>query len=379
MTSLNKAGQFTLLTVACLTIMVGCVIVPDLNRISVRLGVADAASWLVTMPSLGVVIFSPAAGRLIERIGARRALAGGLFLYGLLGAGGVFFYGLYPVLTERLLLGGATAIVMSAGTMLISEFYSGQARLKMIALQGMSIELGGVIFLFIGGLLAFAGWFWPFALYLVAWGLLAMLLLFIPETVSRESDEAVAEGADKQGDPSGSLVVVYFAAVFSMVSFFTAIVFLPRHLSNLQVTASEVGYFLSFISLVAMGAAALMPKVVVRIKEFATLYTAFGCYVCGHLIFALSPSVYPLIVGGIFMGLGFGFSVPLLNHLTIEKSHGKYRGRNLAKLSMSIFLGQFLSSFTEFISKDIPTLFYLAAAIGLLVIVSIFISRSLNK
>ncbi|CDL38810.1 hypothetical protein HMPREF1144_0026 [Klebsiella sp. OBRC7] len=38
----------------------------------------------------------------------------------------------------------------------------------MIPSQGMLIELGGVIFLFIGGLLATLGWQWPFLLHLFA-------------------------------------------------------------------------------------------------------------------------------------------------------------------------------------------------------------------
>lgn len=37
----------------------------------------------------------------------------------------------------------------------------------MIPSQGMLIELGGVIFLFIGGLLATLGWQWPFLLHLL--------------------------------------------------------------------------------------------------------------------------------------------------------------------------------------------------------------------
>lgn len=54
-------------------------------------------------------------------------------------------------------LGGVTALVMAAGTGLISEFYEGHERLTMIARQGMPIELGGVIFLFIGEVLASEG------------------------------------------------------------------------------------------------------------------------------------------------------------------------------------------------------------------------------
>ena len=160
--------------------MVGCVIVPGLTGISDALGVKGAESWLVTLPSLGVVVFGPLAGRFIEKAGLFMALCLGLFLYGLLGGAGAFLSGYGLVFTDRFLLGGATALVMSAGTGLISVFYNGTARMQMIVRQGMSIELGGVIFLFIGGLLAAVGWRWPFSLYLFAWLMLAMVLVFVP-------------------------------------------------------------------------------------------------------------------------------------------------------------------------------------------------------
>ncbi|MGK9174585.1 hypothetical protein KXR87_15350 [Yokenella regensburgei] len=54
----------------------------------------------------------------------------------------------------------------------------------MIASQGMSNELGGVIFLFIGGLLATLGWQWSFLLYLFTWVLLAMQLAFVPQPLT---------------------------------------------------------------------------------------------------------------------------------------------------------------------------------------------------
>ena len=86
--SLSALGSHTLLAVATLTIMVGCVIVPGLPAVAAQLGVGSGGSWLVTLPALGVVLFGPAAARLMERAGLRRALMLGLFLYGLLGAAG---------------------------------------------------------------------------------------------------------------------------------------------------------------------------------------------------------------------------------------------------------------------------------------------------
>ncbi|WP_416339972.1 MFS transporter [Pantoea piersonii] len=370
-------AAFTLLAVACLTIMVGCVIVPGLTEIAEQMGIPSAASWLVTIPSLGVVIFGPLAGRLIDRTGAYRALTWGLFMYGLLGSGGVLLHGLVPVMVDRLLLGGATAVVMSAGTGLISAFYSGHARLKMIASQGMSIELGGVVFLFIGGLLATLGWRWPFVLYLAAWLLLAMQIMFVPrpnlidQTESHQQDGAVAK--------RGALKPVYFAAVFSMISFFTGVIIIPQHFHAMGVGAAKTGYFLSFISLIAVFAAAIMPKVVSRIREYGTLYMAFGCYIAAHLLFSMASGLLLFIVGGVLMGCGFGLSVPLVNHMTVEQSHARVRGRNLAYLSMAIFSGQFLSSFMGFIPGNTSVIFLGAAAIGMAGILILMLFHRIHR
>ncbi|WP_325949072.1 MFS transporter [Pseudomonas putida] len=179
----SKLGAFSLLAIACLTIMVGCVIVPGLPSIARHLGTESTAGLLVTIPSLGVVLFGPLAGRFIDKLGLYKAVCIGLFLYGLLGAGGAFLSGHWLVFTDRLLLGGATALVMAGGTGLISAFYEGKARLQMIAAQGMAIELGGVVFLFLGGVLATVGWQWPFVLYLAAWLLLALLLISVPYAI----------------------------------------------------------------------------------------------------------------------------------------------------------------------------------------------------
>ena len=256
MQNLSRTGSFSLLAVACLTIMVGCVIVPGLPTIARQLGVEHAASWLVTVPSLGVIVCGAIAAKLIERSGLYTALCLGLFSYGLLGATGFMLHGPIAVFTDRLLLGGSTALVMAAGTGLISEFYEGKARLTMIASQGMAIELGGVIFLFIGGLLASVGWRWPFALYLTAWIFLALILIFVPRP---ENHLRAVHSGERNRRVSTALRVVFTLALLSMLVFFTAIIMLPLRLHDLNFKEAQVGYFLSFTSLVAVGAAALMP------------------------------------------------------------------------------------------------------------------------
>jgi MFS family permease len=375
MKPLSQAGAFTLLSVACLTIMVGCVIVPGLPIIAENLGVSGAASWLVTLPSLGVVLFGHAAGKLIDRHGAYRSLCLGLALYGAIGVVGSLLHGPLLVFADRLLLGGATALVMAAGTGLISEFYEGRARLEMIARQGMAIELGGVIFLFIGGLLAVRGWQLPFALYLMGWLFLAMVLVFIPNPIGHR--EAI-EDTDPTATPR-KLLDVYAAASLSMIAFFTGVIVLPSRLHGMGLDEAQIGYFLSYVSLVAVGAAFLMPPLVRSTSESATLIFGFLAYSAAHCVFAFTTTFEALLAGGALMGAGFGFTVPLVNHTTVERSHPRQRGRNLAQLSIAIFLGQFLSSFMEFIPGDSAAIFAAAAVVALLVAALMASMRLIRK
>ncbi|WP_226570400.1 MFS transporter [Mangrovibacter yixingensis] len=373
MPKISFLGGLTLLMVACLTIMVGCVIVPGLPAIAQQLQVANASGWLVTLPALGVVLFGPLTGKMTEKIGLHRTLCWGLLLYGFLGAGGAFLRGYLPLFFDRLLLGGATAMVMTSGTGLISQFYQGSLRLKMIALQGMSIELGGVIFLFIGGLLAGIYWASPFGLYLFAWFLLGLVLFCVPRATA---EFAPAAGTTTHFRTSGAIRLTLFAALASMIIFFTAVILLPLYFSHQAISSSQTGMFLSFISLVAVCAAALMPRVSQKISEPRTLALAFACYGLGLGIFSVAPGIMWMLPGAVAMGFGFGLSIPLVNHLIVILSPVPLRGRYLARLSMAIFSGQFMASFMSYLPGSLPTIFAMVALLALVVGLCLLVTQS---
>lgn len=377
MPSLNKRGAFTLLSVACLTIMVGCVIVPGLPRIAAAFGLSKEASWLVTLPSLGVVVFGPVGGWVITRLGLRNALRIGLVLYGALGMVCVWLGSPILIFADRLLLGGATVLVMASGTGLISEFYEGHTRLKMIARQGMSIELGGVIFLSVGGILASLGWQWPFLLYLMGWVFLVMVECFVPAVPVHPAQE--------QADaPSGmaihkKVMDIYVAALLSMIIFFTAVISLPHRLGTLGFAETTVGYFLSGVSLVAVCAAANMPKVTRLLGEKNVLCLGFGFYAIAHAMFFTVSSTGLFIVAGILMGCGFGLTVPLVNFMIVERSHPSWRGKVLAFLSVALFLGQFLSAFLSYVPGGAMATFVAASGLALVACVGFGVSHQIHR
>lgn len=364
MSSLSKAGQMTLLMTACLTIMVGAAIAPALANVSKALDVEAVASWLITLPSLGAVLFAPIAGRLIDKLGGYRALNMGLLLYGLLGVLGIFCHGITLVIIDRVLLGGAVALTMAGGTTLISQWYQGESRLKMMALQGMSIELGGVLFLFFSGQLALLDWRLPFFLYLFAWICWLMLVFCVPKKAP--TPQVQDQQMTTAPTHNYSLSRIYLAALLSMVIFFTVIVTLPISLKHIGYGEGQIGALMAFISIIAVITASQMPKVIRAIGAWQTLILSLFIYGCSHGVFYFNQSQFlPLIIAAILTGIAFGLSIPLVNHMTVEASSPQVRGRNLSYLTMAIFLGQFLTSFFDFIPLDKSQLFGLVALMAL--------------
>ena len=356
MNKLTKLGSFTLLCISSLTIMVGTLLAPGLVSISDGLGIVENSVFLITLPSLGAVVFAPLAGKLIDKYGAYKLLIIGLLLYGLFGACLYFINGATLIFINRFLLGGITAIVMASCTVLISIWYSGEARLNMIAKQGMAVELGGVIFLFLGGLLASLFWGLPLILYTIAWLFLAMLLLFVPfkhpaEVSTEQPVETFPNSAKKM-----SLKHVYLVATLAMTIFFISTVSLPITMKTQQFNEAQIGQLLAFISLIAVATAGFMPKVTKLMSEQKILSLAFIANGLSYLCFLQASTVF-LICGAVFIGIGFGFSIPLLNHMTVELSEVKVRGRNLSYFTMAVFSGQLLTSFIEYIPGGINNVF----------------------
>jgi MFS family permease len=360
---LSRLGALSLLLVAMLTIMVGAALAPGLHSVAEGLGVSEYGSLLITLPALGAIIFAPLFGKLIDRIGARSTLLISLWGYFILGAGGAFLYGPWQVAIDRIILGGFAAGLMAAGTAVISQWYQGAARLNMIAKQGMAIELGGVVFLFIGGLLSGLSWQAPFLLYVM--GLLCVILtvFFVPRRTESDTSE---ENSDAVSSHTSSMGPIMLFTVLAMGLFFSFIISLPGFLANLDYSEAQTGYVLSFISLVAVFSAMSMPKVVARCSVKYTLGIAFLTYAIGHLLFAFSSSNMTIILASVFAGIGFGLSIPLLNHSTVEMSNSSNLGRNLSLFAMAVFFGQFVTSILEFIPLDHGKIFLVCAGLAVL-------------
>nr|WP_295866684.1 MFS transporter [uncultured Chitinophaga sp.] len=371
MQKLSVAGTATLLLTSCLTIMVGTAIAPSLHIIAPQLHIGAMGSWLITLPSLGVVVFSPFTGAFIDRRGAYTVMQAGLAGYGLLGIAAIFPLPPVLVLCIRFLLGGATAAIMSAGTVLLALHFQGAARLKIMAAQGMAIELGGAFFLVAGGILGDIDWRLPFCIYLLAWILWLLLARYVPDHPQPET----AEHAGRQPAPPAVYPVVAGAAA-AMLLFFTCILALPGLLhQRAQFSATQTGCYMGAISLLAVVAAGSLTVMVKRTSVRFTLVTGFALLAAGNLLLNSAGHLAPLLLAAVCLGSGFGFTIPLLNHITVNVSTAENRGASLGYYAMAVFGGQFLAVFVVML----PHLFLFTGIGGLIISLMIIISTKKIK
>lgn len=361
---IRKLGIAAIMLASSLTVMVGNAIAPALPDLGEVYHLGNYASWLVTAPALGVVSTAVFFGKLIDKKGPYPVALFGLLFYGILGVLGAYMPNAPALFADRFLLGTATAAIMSASVALIAVFFQGEQQLKIIAVQGMSMEFGGVIFLSISGMLADISWQSPFYIYSLGILALVLLLLFIPRR-NHTCQEKTASNSEAPISQKGvPIPLVLLMAFLGMLMFFTAMVSLPIYLqTQLGYSPSFTGYYLAVLDLIAVLAAGIMPGIVKKIKEKGCLTLAFCCYAAAFLLYFLSGCAVVLWIAVIFAGIGFGCSTPLFNSLIVRKSTPQNKGTNISFCTMAMFSGQFLSALLVSAFSG-QTLFLVAAIIA---------------
>ena len=366
MNKISNFGIFTLLLVSSLTIMVGTVVAPSLTGFVKNINFAFSPSWVITQASLGVVVFAPFVGRLISRLETLKLLSLGLVPYAILGGSGAFIANDYLLILNRFLLGAATVAIQVSVTAYIAEFFTGYARMKMIAWQGMAIELGGVLFLAIGGVLGELNWQYPFYIYSIALVCLVLILKTLPKSTSKKQEKEITSNTNNKSEYKVRLI--FYASLFSMMLFFVSFVTLPLFLpESFGFSESQTGYLMAFISVIAVITASQMPKVVKKLGDSKTVALGFLFFMLAYIVLTIAGNVPFLVLMVIFMGIGFGFTIPLLNHMMIEASTLQNQGKNLGLYSMGVFGGQFLSTFIEYISDNYLIVYSVSAALAFMI------------
>jgi MFS family permease len=331
-----------------MTIMAGATISPALPALADHFqstpNVAYLSRLLITLPSLVIAIFAPLAGMVIDRFGRKRLLIVGITLYGFAGSAGIVLDTLPGILASRAFLGLSVAAVMTVSSTLMGDYFSGRVRERFMGFRQGFIQYGGVVFLTLGGILAVVDWRAPFLVYLLAFAILPLAILFLFEP-DRSQIAGGRNDEDRSSPPYVMIGMLYAIGVVHSIAFYMGPTQLPFFLRDLGVLSPMVaGLAMALISIasasVSMFAFAWFRRVFHRDTIFVIAFVGFGVsYWLMTVLDTLAPVLFVLALTGASLGLLF----PNLSLWVLEIAPGWIRGRILGGLATSIFVGHFLS------------------------------------
>lgn len=340
--------KLTLLLVASLSIMSGATIAPSLPAIEAAYAGNPNAALLtrlvLTLPALFVALASPIVGRLGDRMGRTKLLIGALVLYAAAGSSGLYADSLPGLLIGRALLGIAVAGVMTLGTALAGDYFSGAERDRFMGLQQAFMGLGGLVFLTAAGYLADLDWRYPFVIYLFAAAILPLAARTLREPARHEA-EAPGQGR-ASAVPAGSIAALCLLIFILSSTFYLIPAQLPFHMPKLGFDApSEAGLAVALMTLFSATGSLSYGA----IRRFASPFTVFaaGIVIAASGLVTLGfAASFPIILTGVALtGLGMGLSIPNILSLAMALSPPSARARVSGAIAACLFIGQFVSPF----------------------------------
>jgi len=326
--------------------MAGATIAPGLPGLLSQFSDHPDAEYLsrfiLTIPGLAIAISAPIAGILADKFGRRFLLHFGVVLYIVAGSGGLWLSDLYLLLISRVLLGVAVGAVMVCSMALLTDHFQGGERERAMGIQASAMSAGGIVFVFAGAMLSDVSWRAPFAVYLLPLILIPLIYKF----VSKPPPRMVEPGAVDGRFPVKHAAFIYAIGFVTMVFFYL----IP---SQLPFLAIELGAqslkYAGFAVVLSQFFAAVAAMNYQRIKSKFTnqqiLLFSFICMSLGFYLMSQISSLLGMFLCTPFIGFGLGLNFPNMNIWLMSKVPQTMRGRASGGLTMSIFLGQFMSPF----------------------------------
>ncbi|MFF3907763.1 MFS transporter [Streptomyces sp. NPDC001848] len=345
----GRAGVLVL--AGTLTIMAGAVVSPAIPGI--RAAFADTADvdllarMITSAHALAIVLFSPFAGALSERLGRKRALVAGMLTFALGGSSGFYLPDLVSILAGRVVLGLGVSLIMTNSVAMIADLYDGTERQRLLGRQTAAGAFGGVLLLVGGGALAGLGWRTVFLVYLLGAALVVPALTQLPETRPGAAGTRPAAGPSSSGalrGPATGVAAALAAMFLGQVAFYSVPVQVPFLVEDHFHAGSVASGAVIAVQTLTTGLVSLRFAAIRRLAgEYGLVATAFVAIAVGYLVLFLAPHVAVLALGTLVMGVGLGVLMPTLNSWVVNEAPPEARSRYTGFLTTALFLGQFLA------------------------------------
>ena len=376
------AQGIVLIILASLPTMAIVSLVPNLPQLFAHFHDVAGSEFLVpmiiTMPSLCIALFAPAAGWLADTWGRRPLLITSTLIYGVVGVLPFLLTDLYSILAARFAIGVAEAGILSCQNTLIGDYFEGKARqhwLGMLSFVGPMIATG---FLLAGGRLGAWDWRGPFLLYLIGLPITLWVVLAVFEPEARTKDESSEAATGPFPWAAARLVALVTIAI--AVVYYVQAVQLGRMFGDHGVESpAKISLYVALASCGVFTGGLIFSKLssLSTTTRFALVLLTMGI---GYVGMGLAPTATAAIPFGFIAQFANGITLPTLISWALTKFEFENRGRGMGLWSGCFFIGTFLSPpIVTLVGKFAGTFLQTVAAVGAFCVVAAVVIWALGR
>lgn len=168
---------------------------------------------LFSIPSMAIIFILLITPWLSKKLSEKHMIIFGLLLTALGGGLPVVSQNYLLVFVSRLLLGSGIGFINARAISVISEYYQGKERRKLLGLRGSFEVLGNASLTALVGLLLTFGWSKSFMIYFLALPILVLYLVFAPKKVVKDTNDKIKTKGQKI--PKADLTYIVALAILA--------------------------------------------------------------------------------------------------------------------------------------------------------------------
>lgn len=298
---------------------------------------------VISLPSLGTAIAGFPIGALADWWGKAKTLLLSILMFIVFGCSAIFLDDIAVILVGRFLLGASIAGIGTCTAALISEYWFGPQRVRVLGLQSAAMGIG-VIFLDTGGgALAAFGWRAPFIIYaLVGIPTLLCTAMFVREATppDRPAEDA-DDGQGRRENPKAVLLMSLAAIFFMEIAFFMYPTKIAYYLQDIApgTPAVVAGLFLGLTGVTNTFVGILLPKI--RLDSYRMIGLASLLFFAASLSMFFGTEIWAAAIAAMLAGPAIGITIPTvigwLASISTKENSGKIMGMYSVVMNLGMF------------------------------------------
>lgn len=304
------------------------------------------AQMLMTIPGIAMIA-SPFLGWLADRWGKRPILLAALFTDTAAGLGCMLTTDFTILFMLRFVLGLGVAALMAVSLSMIGDYYSGEARTKMLGYRWAAMTFFAMLAVQAAGFLANSfGWAAPMWLYFVGVPLFIYALLCVKPAVAKaeiSADQPTSQQQPLRETLNSVFVLAMVGNVFLALAQYNLYTQLPFLVRDKGFTDPRI---FSAIMLPATFAAIASSFYFIRLRKrmhpLAIIALCLLVFGIGTMLFVHAKGIPGLLVASAITGAASVMFEPALSSFLLDRIHASRRAFAMGAIFSTFHIGPFL-------------------------------------